>query len=316
MATSRLNIFNSLPQAASDDEDEGFTRGQFKGAPPTKKHAPKDAKPKTQTQGGQAGATGGQKEKDDHKKGKGVPPPGTHPFERKSGTGYSAFDKKLKKGGAGKGNWGTARDERPDEGKGEEETGEEVQEETAQPTGLTLEEYYSKVHIKQSQPEINEAKAKVTSEQLMKELLSNKATILPSKKSKESEEPKPHKKKNPIEVDHHAALTTEHADLLNFRTGFIERDFKSRGEKTEQDKPPRKEFKKEEGEKTEIAEGEKAEGQEASSPTKEGGERRRGGGAGRGGKGGATGGRGGYKGGYTAQPKVNFEDESSFPKLG
>jgi hypothetical protein len=335
MATSKLNIFNALPQQASDDEDEGY-KGQGKGAQGKKGNAPND-KNKGSKQVGTTGQAEG-KGKDDHKKGKGVPAPGSHPLERHSGTGHSAYEKKDgRKQGAGKGNWGNYKD---DNKKREEGGEEEATEETApEPTGITLEEYYSKNKLAKNEAQVNEAKAKVTSEQLMKELTQGKATqIAPKNKNDSNEKAVPKKKVNPDEDQHLVIGQQQHADLLNFRTGFVERDFgkkrfegdapRKREERTERTERLEKDEKPQE--KTENAgEGEvKVEKQEEGKPA----EQRRGGyfpkgkfdkghnghpygnSANRGNR--PQGNNGGFKKNYQPQPKVNIGDDSAFPKLG
>ncbi len=149
----------------------------------------------------------------------------------------------------------------------------------------------------------------------MKELLSNKATVLQSKKAKEVDDHKTGKKKATAEADHHATLNTEHGDLLSkryliqditwldFRTGFIEREFRQRSD-AEKSSPTKRETRprdeKTEGQEKTEEQGEKVEGQQEEEGEKKG---RTGGykGDNRGGRGGKQGGRGGYKGNYNPQ---------------
>jgi len=124
------------------------------------------------------------------------------------------FSGKPKKGGAGKGNWGKATE---GEAAVEEKAGEEETTETQQPAEeekptLTLQEYYEQHRFAQDEQEVNEAKAKITSDQLLKEL--GKATALKSKNQEKNDDYRVGKKKGRLDVDHHAGLATEHADLL------------------------------------------------------------------------------------------------------
>lgn len=317
--SNKSNIFAVLPQDHSDDEDN---HGGQQARKEKKQNNKKDTG-KVEEKPAQAQKTQEKAGKDDHKKNKKVPEPGTHPLDRHSGTGQAAFDKKnSKKGGHGKGNVGVATKETEEETKAEETTEEQPQEE-AKPEGITLEEYYSQT-AQSSANQVDQAKLKQVQDELTKDLLSKKGTLY-VKKTAEEEKPVARKTAK-ANIDHHAALNTEHADLLNFRTGFVE--YK---ERTERPKPaPKKEEKTEEApaegekvEKAEKAEGEApAEGEKAEDNKEKrggrGGYRGNNRGENRGDKGGK---RGGYKGGNnhhnkSGQPKINFEDDSAFPKLG
>lgn len=320
--SNKSNIFSVLPQDHSEDEDNNGGQ-QSRNAKKTNN--------KTNTGRAEAKPAQGQKtqdraDKDDHKKNKKVPEPGTHPLDRHSGTGNAAFDKKSqKKGGHGKGNVGVATKETEEETKVEEGAEGEEKQEEQKPEGITLEEYYATTQSA-SQSAVDEAKLKAVQEELKKEILSKKGTLY-VKKTAEEEKPVS-KKTAKANVDHHAAFNSEHADLLNFRTGFVEREFKERkeGERTERPAPrPKREEKTEEapateGEKVEgeqaPAEGEKAEGEKRGKGNYRGNNNRGGKGYQGGNKGGNRGGNyhGGNKGGN--QPKINFEDDSAFPKLG
>jgi plasminogen activator inhibitor 1 RNA-binding protein len=314
--SNKSNIFSVLPQDHSDDEDnQGGQHGRKDKKQTNKRDTGKAEEKSTHVQ---KTTDAGQKAgKDDHKKKKQVPEPGQHPLDRHSGTGQPAFDRKtFKKGGHGKGNVGASTKEGEEETK-EEATEEEQAAEEAKPEGITLEEYYAQ-STQSSHSQVDQAKAKSVQDELTKELLSKKATLYV--KNKGAEEDKHARKTTKANVDHHAQLTSEHAELLNFRTGFVEREFKERKEGEKYVKPaPKKEEKTEEAPATEEKTEEKVEGEEGEK-TEDKGHR-----GGRGGyRGGNRGGnRGGYKGGnkgsYSkggAQPKINVEDDSAFPKLG
>ena len=122
------------------------------------------------------------------------------------------FSGKPKKGGAGKGNWGKATEgEATAEVQAEGEETAEVQAEEEKPS-LTLQEYYEQHRFAQDEQEVNEAKAKITSDQLLKEL--GKATALKSKNQEKNDDYRVGTKKGHLNVDHHAGLATEHANLL------------------------------------------------------------------------------------------------------
>jgi len=95
--------------------------------------------------------------------------------------------------------------------------------------------------------------------------------------------------------EHHASLSSDHADLLNFRTGFVERQFKPKGTHKETT---------EEGGKAEdhgAKDGAKVE-HKAESPKEKIGKEK---------------GKSHKSRDREREPKVklNFEDESAFPKL-
>jgi len=100
-----------------------------------------------------------------------------------------------------------------DRTEGEENQKTEQVQEEEKPEGLTLQEYYAKQTFSQNQPKINEVKAKITSEQLIKEL--GNSTLLKTRQSQQVDDRKAGKKKEHLDVNHHAALTTEYADLLS-----------------------------------------------------------------------------------------------------
>jgi hypothetical protein len=346
--TSKLNIFNALPAAASDSEDEITA----KNAKTRSTHEKRDQR-KQEGQKGPHGHTAPrdptQKEdvtraKNTQKKVLTAEP---HPNDRQSGTGTQAFGVKPKKAGAGKGNWGNYKEDRKPTGEeGEEVESTEVQEEE-KPEGITLAEYLANRGATSSQPLVNEAKSKITSEQLMKEV--GKATLL---KQQEIDDKIIGQKKGKLNVNHHASINTEHSELLGFRTGFVEREYKERSRDDAPQFPrkfggerraPREERQKEEGQtetqtETTPVEGTTTEGTATTTEAKPQEERRQY----------QKGGRGGYnkdrpqgdrphgdrphgdrphgdrpqgerrpyagKQGNTA--KVNVEDESAFPKLG
>lgn len=317
--SNKLNIFNSLPQYPSDDEEERTTK-KVTGTKQTDKPRGKPAV-----------------QKEDHtkaketRKTKGVSEQ-PHPLDRHSGTGSQAYGGKPKKGGAGKGNWGktTVEGEAPVEAVEGEETTEQVVEE--EKPSLTLQEYYEKHRLAEEDQEVNEAKAKITSDHLLKEL--GKATAIKSRNQERNDDLKIGKKKGHLNINHHAGISTEHADLLGFRTGFVEKEYRQRKEGEEL--PPRREFGQRRGERKERENAKEeetpaqptttAEG-ETASPTEqaEGQEKRREGGQRRG-DGNRGGNRGGQRGGNQGPRKpyvpretkanVNVADESAFPKLG
>jgi len=343
--TNKSNIFSVLPQDHSDDEDNQGTQQSRKEKKQTnktntgkaeEKSAPVQSSSKTQDAGKNA-------VKDEHKKKKQVPESGQHPLDRQSGTGQPAFDKKsVKKGGHGKGNVGNANKDGEEETK-EEAGDEEKPQEEQKPEGITLEEYYAQ-STQGAHSQVDQSKVKSVQEELTKDLLSKKATLYVKNKNQE-EEAKPLRKTIKANVDHHASLNTEHADLLNFRTGFVEREFKERkegdkpygdrpyGDRPYGDKPyksaPKKDEKTEEApatteEKTEVVEGEEQGEKGDDNKEKRGG---RGGyrGGNRGGNNYRGSNRGGNRGGNynnnsgstkSAQTKINVEDDSAFPKLG
>jgi len=328
--TSKLNIFNSLPQHASDSEDEVT----IKNAKTKTTHEKREQRKQEGAKGphGHAAPRDPTQKEDvtrskNQQKSKVTAEP--HPQDRQSGTGTQAYGGKPKKGGAGKGNWGNFKEDKKagEEGTEEVESPEVVEEE--KPEGITLQEYLANKRVATSGPQVNEAKSKITSEQLMKEV--GKATLMKNRVQQEIDDKKVGKVKGFLDVNHHASINTEHSELLNFRTGFVEREYKERSRDGDQPTQPRK-FggKREERQKEEVAA--PAEGQaEATTEATEGaatteakpeeGQKRP---AHRGGRGGYT--KGGdrpqgerrpYQGKQSANAtKVNVEDESAFPKLG
>ena len=75
-----------------------------------------------------------------------------------------------------------------------------------------LSEYYQQQRQAQNEPQINETKAKITSEQLTKEL--GTATALKTRSQQQVDDRKVGKKKDRLDVNHHAAINSEYADLL------------------------------------------------------------------------------------------------------
>jgi len=322
--SNKLNIFNSLPQDFSDDEEDTRQTKKVTGTRTTDK----------QTKG-----KGPAPQKEEHtrtketRKEKGVTDK-PHPLDRHSGAGNQAYGGKPKKGGAGKGNWGktTVEGETPVD-VAEEET--EVQQAEEEKPTLTLQEYYEKHRLAEEDQAVNEAKAKITSDHLLKEL--GKATALKSREA--NDDKRVGKKKGHLDINHHAGISTEHADLLGFRTGFIEKEYRQRKEGEElpprrtggqreprEPREPRKEREDNKEQETPVqatpvegeqpvVEGQATEGQER---RREAGPRR--GDGNRGGRGGNRGGNQGPRKPYVPrennQAKINISDESAFPKLG
>lgn len=312
---NKLNIFSALPTDHSDDEDHG-KGNQGKNAKKTTNKTQgghKDAKPNNQPI--KASNEDPKKaHKDDHKKFKQTPESGHHASDRHSGTGHAAFDKKtFKKGGHGKGNVGKADDK---EENAKEEEGTEVVEKEEEPKGITLEEYWAKKGIKTETQTVDPNIKKKMEEELTKELLAKKATPLVSKKKADASEPQVKAESS----SHLVSLNSAHSDLLNFRTGFVEREYKERTKDGERPAPrERKEYPKKEEKIEEAQEGEKTEkaeeGDESPEDKKGGAPRKQ---YSKGGyKGNKQGGSKPYnnnsqKGG---QPKIDLGDDA-FPKLG
>lgn len=350
--TTKANIFNSLPQHNSDSEDEGHNKNSNKNndkkGPRVRKTGkgipPKDADVSTKRAKELRNLDAKQtiqkrKESDlDH----------PHQLDRHSGTGVSAFDKREKKGGSGPHNWGDYRQDRKfnDRNDRDNEEQEAAPQEEEDKT-ITFEEYSQRAG-QQTKQQKNETKAKISDDQLLKEL--GKATKLETRKQREiNEHQKTHVKRSAEE--HNVVPNTEFADILGFRTGFKIYDDsaprKPRGPRP--DGTERKEDGKtaEEGgeapvvnnevvaaEQGDAAAGEKVEAdKKADSPSAGRGRGGRGGqrGGNRGGEGDHRGGnrggegdnrgprpqRGGYAGGKKPESKgFNPDDESSFPKLG
>jgi len=212
--TSKLNIFNSLPQHASDSEEETNT----KNAKTKVRHQNQEQRKHDHEKGTAHGHTApkdpNQKEdvarQKNQQRSKGVTAE-AHPNDRHSGTG--------------KGNWGNFKEDRKAGEEGDDTETPEVQEEE-KPEGITLSEYLANKRVATNEPQVNEAKSKITSEQLMKEV--GKATLLKTKATSEIDDKIIGKKKEKLNVNHHAAINSEHASLLNFRTGFVEKEYKER----------------------------------------------------------------------------------------
>jgi len=231
---SKVNIFHTL-QHASDSEDENDAQNNKakKIAEKKEQRARPDDKNKSSTK--PAGGNPERQTKDEHArtkapyKAKGVTEE-AHPQDRHSGHGNQAFGAKPKKSGAGKGNWGNYKEDRKgneEQGEAREDATEEQPQEEEKPAGITLSEYYQQQRQTQNEPQVNETKAKITSEQLTKEL--GTATALKTRVQQQVDDKKVGKKKDRLDVNHHAAINSEHANLLNFRTGFVEKEYKQRG---------------------------------------------------------------------------------------
>jgi len=183
-----------------------------------------------------------------------------------------------------------------------------------------LEEYWAKKGIKTESNQVDPNIKKKMEEELTKELLAKKATPLISKKKSETSE-----SQVKLESNHFVQLNSAHSDLLNFRTGFVEREYKERtkdGERPpqrERKEYPKREEKTEKTEKTEEGqEGEKVEEGGEESPSDKKGDAPR-----------KQYSKGGYKGnkpsgtrtynnnpkGGSSQPKIDLGDDA-FPKLG
>jgi len=363
---SKVNIFHSLQHSDSEEENDTQKNKAKKIAEKKEQRTRPDDKTKsTANRQVPPGGNPDRQIKEEHArtkapyKTKGVPEE-PHPQDRHSGHGNQAYGGKPKKGGAGRGNWGNFKeDKRTNEdqreapaGEGEEATEEKAQEEE-KPAGITLSEYYQQHRQAQNEPQINEAKAKITSEQLTKDL--GNATALVTRAQHQVDDRKVGKKKDRLDVNHHAAINSEHANLLNFRTGFVEKEYRQKGvEETSGQKrvgpktggPKERENAKEEEVQPQTTEAQPTEGVQAQesgvesqAQTQTQGQdnqnRRR--------NEGQRGGRGAYRGdrpqgdrpqgdrpqgdrpqgdrprkqhGGKDQGKINFEDESAFPKLG
>jgi len=312
--TSKLNIFNSLPQHASDSEDETNSKNAKTRVRHENQNQRRNEHEKGTAHGHTAPKDPNQKEdvarqKNQHKtKGVTAEP---HPNDRHSGTGSAAYGAKPKKSGTGKGNWGNFKEDRKAGEEGEDTETPEVQEEE-KPEGITLSEYFANRNVATSQPQVNEAKSKITSEQLMKEV--GKATVLKTRAQQEIDDKNVGKKKDKLNINHHAGINSEHANLLNFRTGFVEKEYRERVRGEEGNEPRRFGGPREHREKREKPEGQtetqgeevqgekpavQAEGGEVAAPTEgktqeqgQEGQKRREGGQ----QGGYT--KGGNRGGY------------------
>jgi len=180
--SNKLNIFNSLPQYPSDDEEEvQQVQTQKKGK---------------QQQGGRA-----QGSFSPHQS---ITNPSVENKQAPKATTTTETEQKPKENKAKKQSKPAKK-----EATAEETTEAPVVEE--KPT-LTLQEYYEQQRFAQEDQEVNEAKAKITSDQLLKEL--GKATALKSKNQEKNDDHRVGKKKGHLDVDHHAGLATEHANLL------------------------------------------------------------------------------------------------------
>jgi hypothetical protein len=361
MTTTHKNNPFGLLEHSDDDDDEGTvkTNKPKKQAPapnkevksqpqankqrviqedsaPTKKLENKKAPFKGPTQ--EAGAANKEQhtKPKENRKLKGVPAE-PHPLDRKSGTGQNPWDKKAKRGGGGKFNTGTVGDElkagdEPESANKEEGEGEEAEKDA----GMTLAEYYQKTGQADQTEEkvvaINENKAKVTQQELLKDLGTAKKLSNRNEVKIDDREVGPTKKITAVD-SHAVAMNTEHASLLGFKTGF--KTYTERKPFDEQQQGDRKKAPAQ-GAPTETQQPELKEvnppaqtekGGEQQAPV-EGGDQKQGGG---------YGGRGGYKGknpnpsrgGYSSnykgrsdnqqQKKENpprFDDDGAFPKLG
>lgn len=252
-----------------------------------------------------------------------------HTLDRKSGTGQSAFEKKDKKGGAGRFNKGNYKDDiKRKEGEKEEFSGDEESPKEEEDTTVTWDDYLAKTASGETKQQVNDTKLKVTDDQLKKEL--GKATLLQTRKDVQIDEHTETVKKGKTGTV--VGMNTEHAELLGFRTGFKTFDTTKRRERKPEDKPADKPAEKDGETKTEATTEEKKGEEKPAEDTKPEGESPNGQKGGY--KGGYKGDKGGYKGGYKGdkggykgdkggyKPKgekkitFNAEDESLFPKLG
>ena len=157
-----------------------------------------------------------------------------------------------------------------------------------------MDDYLQTATTGEVKQQVNDAKLKITDEQLKKEL--GKATLLETRKAKEIEEHTETRKKNkdaPV-----IGMNTEHAELLGFRTGFKVFD----DSKKRQQRERRTEEKQ--GEKPEQKEGETAateEKKEEKSPEATGEKEES-----------PTGQKGGYKGGYKGGNKGGYKGEGGY----
>lgn len=120
------------------------------------------------------------------------------------------FSKKEKKDGRGKGNWGNFKD---DSKRTKEETDDtqEVKPSTTEEEDktITFDEYLGR-NTTQTNKIVNDVKAKISDEQLKKEL--GKATLLETRKTIKNDDKQETYKKNEAVVI--TGMNTEHANLL------------------------------------------------------------------------------------------------------
>ena len=98
---------------------------------------------------------------------------------------------------------------------------------------ITLVDYLSKSAVPESKQQINDVKANITEEELQKEL--GKATLLKRKEDHVDDHNATHKHYKGATV---VGMSTEHADLLGFRTGFIPKDFTRKYQPKDGDEKP------------------------------------------------------------------------------
>lgn len=258
----KQNPFGLLEHSDSDEDDHVKTAKPKKPTQTTaankdSKQGPSQAKPKSEA--GQAKVQEAprvqnklinptqtdNKDKAEHirpkepRKLKGIPAE-PHPLDRHSGTGLNPWEKRPKKAGGGKYNVGTIKDElQAGEIAGEQGAEEANVEEAEKDTSITLAEYYQLKGYSQeeSQKQVNEAKSKVTQQELLKEI--GTAKPLQSRAQTKVDENLVNQKKK-IVAEHAVGINTEHADLLGFKTGFrtfTERKLDDQGKPIYEKKP-------------------------------------------------------------------------------
>mmetsp|Transcript_3965 Transcript_3965/g.3385 ORF Transcript_3965/g.3385 Transcript_3965/m.3385 type:complete len:194 (+) Transcript_3965:190-771(+) len=167
-----------------------------------------------------------QKQKDfHHKKQKEVPESGTHPLERHSGTGVPAYERKEKKGGAGKGNWGKAEDELNfiDLGVDEADANENQGSETGSIESkkmITMEEYLQLKKTSSYEPQSNPSKSKISSDDLWKGIDAEHGKVLKPKHLAEDglEIKLPRKKSSHVKQSMSPKGSKNCNELLNLKT--------------------------------------------------------------------------------------------------
>lgn len=117
------------------------------------------------------------------------------------------YSNKDKKGGAGKGNTGRYQDDLKGREKPEEDNQEDEETKDEEPQGITFDEYLANNQV-DNKVRVNEAKAKITSEQLMKEAQESKASVLNSRNRNEIDERRQGKRKGRTTDENHHAVDT------------------------------------------------------------------------------------------------------------
>lgn len=165
----------------------------------------------------------------------------------------------FRKGGAGKGNYGTLKDElRGDAPEGEPTENDDGQAAEQAPTFKTIDQYYRDLGVEQRQDETQEEKnirhktEKELSEQLKKDKLSYLKTKEEIRQVEALKDNQSKKSKKNTRLDYKATFESEHTNLLGFKTGTVivedglerkpKREFQDRDQK---DRPyrPRKDEK-------------------------------------------------------------------------